>query len=205
MARGRGSFRAAPPSPTPLSPISSRNTVSPDTDTSQLARTVTCEAWACFSTLVKASSRLRWICSTSCSASWRRAGSSAASLATSMPAARRRGCRQSRSVASTLTRPSCAGTTLTDLNTAVANTSTTTVTGMPPMMSGTPSLPTDVTLRPAASHCAALRSGTYQILTPRTHTTMTDQYDQGLFAGLRISATIDAAGVLNATLCGDPS
>jgi len=122
-----------------------------------------------------------------------------------MPAARRRGCRQSRSVASTLTRSSRAGTTLTDLNTAVANTSTTTVTGMPPMMSGTPSLPTDVTVRPAASHCAALRSGTYRILTPRTHTTMTDQYDQGLFAGLRVSATIDAAGVLNATLCGDPS
>lgn len=68
------------------------------------------------------------------------------------------------------------GTTLADLTTTVATNSTTTVTGVPPVTSGTPSLPADVALRPAASNCAALRSGTYRLVHPKANTALADQY-----------------------------
>ena len=58
---------------------------------------------------------------------------------------------------------SSTGTTIAQLTQAVANT-TTVATSTP---SGTPSLPADLLLRPAASNCAALRSGRYRVVIPQ--------------------------------------
>ena len=75
------------------------------------------------------------------------------------------------SLASTLT---SSGTTLADLTTTVAATSTTTASGTP-VTSATPSLPADMALRAAASNCAALRSGTYRMVFPKSGSTLADQ------------------------------
>ena len=58
------------------------------------------------------------------------------------------------------------GTTLADLTTTVAAASTTATPVVTATVSGTPSLPADLLLKPAASTCAALRSGTYRVVTP---------------------------------------
>lgn len=55
------------------------------------------------------------------------------------------------------------GTTLAQLTQTVAN--TTPVVGSTP--SGTPSLPADLLLKPAASNCSALRSGRYRVVIPQ--------------------------------------
>ena len=56
------------------------------------------------------------------------------------------------------------GTTLAQLTQTVANMTTTTA---PATTSATPSLPADLLLRPAASNCAALRSGVYRGVAPQ--------------------------------------
>jgi hypothetical protein len=44
------------------------------------------------------------------------------------------------------------------------------------VLNGTPSVPADVALMPAASNCAALHSGTYRIVLPTAATPLADQY-----------------------------
>lgn len=66
-------------------------------------------------------------------------------------------------------------TSLTDLTATVVATSTVTA-STAPVTSGTPSLPADLMLRPAASNCAALRSGAYRLVMPKANRTLTDQY-----------------------------
>ena len=56
------------------------------------------------------------------------------------------------------------GTTLAQLTQTVANTTTT---AAPATTSATPSLPADLLLKPAASNCAALRSGVYRVVAPK--------------------------------------
>jgi hypothetical protein len=59
-----------------------------------------------------------------------------------------------------------AGTTLAALTTTVAAASTTATPIISADISGTPSLPADMLLKPAASNCPALRSGTYRVVGP---------------------------------------
>ena len=70
---------------------------------------------------------------------------------------------------------SAAGTTLADLTTTVAAASTTAAPTVTVATSGNASLPAELLLKPAASNCAALRSGVYRVVVPRSGGTLADQ------------------------------
>lgn len=69
-----------------------------------------------------------------------------------------------------------AGTTLADLTTTVAAASTTATPTVTVATTGAASLPADLLLKPAASNCAALRSGSYQMVFPSSGQTLAAQY-----------------------------
>jgi len=68
-----------------------------------------------------------------------------------------------------------AGTTLDTLTKAVAATSPAAPPTAPAATTGVASLPADLLLKPAASHCAALRSGSYRIVLPTKGAALAEQ------------------------------
>jgi len=70
-------------------------------------------------------------------------------------------------------------TTLDTLTTAVINMAGNSV----------PSLPADLLLQPAAANCAAMRSGTYRIVTPTSNATMADQSGLAVFDATTLAIT----------------
>ena len=69
-----------------------------------------------------------------------------------------------------------AGTTLADLTATVAAGSTTSTPTVAVATSATPSLPAELLLKPAATNCAALRSGSYQVVFPTPGQPLAAQY-----------------------------
>ena len=68
-----------------------------------------------------------------------------------------------------------AGTTLTTLTTTVAAASPAAPPTAPAATTGVASLPADLLLKPAASHCPALRSGSYRMVLPTKGSTLAEQ------------------------------
>jgi len=77
-----------------------------------------------------------------------------------------------------------AGTTLAALTATVVSTSPAAPATVTEAAGGTASLPAELLLKPAASTCSALRSGTYRVLAPTPNAALADQYG---------TMTIDAA------------
>lgn len=69
------------------------------------------------------------------------------------------------------------GTSLADLTTAVVNSAPATAAGLPVITVGLPTLPPDQILQPAASTCAAMRSGKYRVVIPIPGAPLSDQVD----------------------------
>ena len=95
-------------------------------------------------------------------------------------------------------RLTASGTTLAMLTSAVVNDATGSGGTISP--STAVSLPADMLLRPAASNCAALRSGLYRAVSPRVNSTLSNQMDSFNLNATALTATGSDAGAVPVTL-----